>query len=180
MIELELIDILNRKSATDIALMALLREKGGQRSLPVLMGPVEAQGVAAAMGRFKAVRPCIFDLFMNTLEMMDCTVDRVEIYKIEGGIFYSRIYLEKDGCTSFVESRTSDAMTLAITAGAPIYIEDQLFSDHCMKAEGNGSFSMPISTVSMSVLQEALAKAVQNEDYEFAARLRDEINNRKR
>lgn len=179
MIELELIDILNRKSQTDIALMALLREKGGVRSLPVLMGPVEAQGLAATLHKFKAGRPSVFDLYANTLQHFDCIIDRVEIYRIEGGVFYSHIFLEREGCMTFVDSRTSDAVTLALGAGAPIYIDDKLFADHCMKSEGNGAFSMPISTVSMSVLQEALAKAVQNEDYEFAARLRDEINSRK-
>lgn len=178
MIELQLVDILNRKSQTDFTLMALLREKGGNRSLPVMMGPVEAQAVAAALHRFNAPRPGIFDLYMNTLELLDVSVDRVEIYKIDSGVFYSHVYIEKEGCISFVDSRTSDAISIALKANAPIYIDDALFESHCMKSEGNGAFSMPISTVSMSVLQEALAKAVQNEDYEFAARLRDEIKSR--
>lgn len=179
MIELVLVDILNRKSQTDFALMALLREKDGKRTLPVMMGPVEAQSVAAALRRLNAPRPGIFDLYLETLDRLDTILDRVEIFKIEGGVFYSRLYLDKDGCISSIECRTSDAISLAMKAQAPILIDDTLFDDHCMKPEGKGAFSMPISTVTMQVLLEALDKAVQNEDYEFAARLRDEINSRK-
>lgn len=176
-IELEVGEILNRLPS-DLALVTLLREKGGTRCLPVLVGPLEAQAIAISLYRHKMPRPGIYDLYLNTLKSFDGFLREVEIYKIRAGIFYSHLYLERDGNMSYIDCRTSDALALAVRSNVPIYIGEGLLERNCVRLESNGAYSLPITTASTKVLKEAMAQAVATENYEFAARLRDEINSR--
>ncbi|MBO6077212.1 MAG: bifunctional nuclease family protein [Bacteroidaceae bacterium] len=176
-IEMEVGEILNRLPA-DFALVTLLREKGGTRCLPVLVGPLEAQAIATSLYNHKMPRPGIYDLYLKTLKSFDGSLQEVDIYKIKGGIFYSHLYIERDGNLSYVDGRTSDALALAVRTGVPIYIEEELLERNCIRLESNGAYSLPIATASTKVLKEAMAQAVAKENYEFAARLRDEINSR--
>ncbi len=123
-------------------------------------------------------RPGIYDLYLKTLKSFDGSLQEVDIYKIKGGIFYSHLYIERDGNLSYVDGRTSDALALAVRTGVPIYIEEELLERNCIRLESNGAYSLPIATASTKVLKEAMAQAVAKENYEFAARLRDEINSR--
>ena len=176
-IEMEVGEILNRLPS-DFALVTLLREKGGTRCLPVLVGPLEAQAIAISLYHHKMPRPGIYDLYLKTLKSFDGSLVEVDIYRIKGGIFYSHIYIERDGNITYVDSRTSDALALAVRTGVPVYIEEELLERNCVRLESNGAYSLPIATASTKVLKEAMAQAVANENYEFAARLRDEINSR--
>lgn len=176
-IEMEVSEILNRLPS-DFALVTLLREKGGTRCLPVLVGPLEAQAIAISLFNHKMLRPGIYDLYIKTLKSFDGSLFEVDIYKIKGGIFFSHIYIERDGNISYVDSRTSDALALAVRADIPVYIDEDLLERNCIRLESNGAYSLPIATASTKVLKEAMAQAVANENYEFAARLRDEINSR--
>lgn len=176
-IELTVGEILSRVPQ-DLALVALLNEKDGSRCLPVLVGPLEAQAIAISQVQRKMPRPGIYDLYVNTLKSFDATPTEVQIYRIRAGIFYSHLFMEKDGNTTYIDCRTSDALALAVRCEIPIYIEEDLLERNCVHLESNGSFSLPISTASTKVLKEAMAQAVANENYEFAARLRDEINSR--
>ena len=176
-IELEVAEILNRMPS-DLALVILLREKGGTRCLPVLVGPLEAQAIAIGLCRYKMPRPGTHDLYLKTLETFDATLTEVNIYRIKGGVFHSHLFIEKDSNVSYIDSRTSDALALAVRSGAPIYIEEELLDRNCVRLESSGAYSLPITTASTEVLKEAMAQAVASENYEFAARLRDEINSR--
>lgn len=176
-IEMEVGEILNRLPA-DFALVTLLREKSGTRCLPVLVGPLEAQAIATSLYNHKMPRPGIYDLYLKTLKSFDGSLQEVDIYKIKGGIFYSHLYIERDGNLSYVDGRTSDALALAVRTGVPIYIDEELLERNCIRLESNGAYSLPIATASTKVLKEAMAQAVAKENYEFAARLRDEINSR--
>ena len=177
MIEMEVGEILNRLPS-DLALVTLLREKGGTRCLPVLVGPLEAQAIVVSLYRHRLPRPGIFDLYINTLKSFDGFLREVEIYKIRAGIFYSHLYIERDGNMSYIDCRTSDALALAVRSNVPIYIGEELLERNCVRLESNGAYSLPIATASTKVLKEAMAQAVATENYEFAARLRDEINSR--
>ena len=176
-IEMEVGEILNRLPS-DLALVALLREKGGTRCLPVLVGPLEAQAIVVSLYRHRLPRPGIYDLYINTLKSFDGFLREVEIYKIRAGIFYSHLYIERDGNMSYIDCRTSDALALAVRSNVPIYIGEELLERNCVRLESNGAYSLPIATASTKVLKEAMAQAVATENYEFAARLRDEINSR--
>jgi uncharacterized protein len=176
-IELEIKEILNKVSS-ETSLVVLLREKGGPRTLPIMVGLLEAQSIAITMYEMKMPRPGVYDLMINTTEILGAHIKEVRIYKIVGGVFYSYLILDKEGEEISVDSRTSDALALAMRAGAPIYIGEDLLEKNCMKEDSKGYFSMSISAVSIEVLREALDKAVENENYEFAAKLRDEIKKR--
>ncbi len=176
-IELEVAEILNRMPS-DLALVVILREKGGTRCLPVLVGPLEAQAIAVTLYNHSMPRPGIYDLFIKTLASFDGTLTEVDIYRINSGIFYSHLFIEKDGNLTFIDSRTSDALALAVRSKVPIFIEEELLDGNSIKLESNGAYSLPIATASTKVLKEAMAQAVASENYEFAARLRDEINSR--
>lgn len=123
-------------------------------------------------------RPGIYDLYLNTLKSFDGFLREVEIYKIRAGIFYSHLYIERDGNMTYIDCRTSDALALAVRSNVPIFIGEGLLERNCIRLESNGAYSLPIATASTKVLKEAMAQAVANENYEFAARLRDEINSR--
>lgn len=176
-IEMEVGEILNRLPA-DFALVTLLREKGGTRCLPVLVGPLEAQAIAVSLYHHNMPRPGIYDLYLKTLKSFDGTLVEVDIFKIRGGIFYSHLFIEKDGNVTYVDSRASDAIALAVRSNVPIFIDEELLERNCVRLESNGAYSLPIATASTKVLKEAMAQAVAKENYEFAARLRDEINSR--
>ena len=112
-IELEVAEILNRMPS-DLALVVILREKGGTRCLPVLVGPLEAQAIAVTLYNHSMPRPGIYDLFIKTLASFDGTLTEVDIYRINSGIFYSHLFIEKDGNLTYIDSRTSDALALAV------------------------------------------------------------------
>lgn len=176
-IELEVGEILNRLPS-DLALVTLLREKGGTRCLPVLVGPLEAQAIAVSLYNHRMPKPGIYDLYLNTLKSFDGFLRKVEIFRIRAGIFYSHLYIERDGNISYVDCRTSDALALAVRSNVPVYIGEGLLERNCVRLESNGAYSLPIATASTKVLKEAMSQAVATENYEFAARLRDEINSR--
>jgi bifunctional DNase/RNase len=104
----------------------------------------------------------------------------VVIYKVNEGVFYSYIYIEcaqKEYC---VDSRTSDAIALALREPCPIYATEEVMSQEYMQEDAEGQFSVSVKLVSMPVLQQALDNAVRDENYELAAKLRDEIRKREK
>ena len=179
-IEMIVGEMLNRKPS-DLNLIALLKEKNGGdeglRCLPVLVGPYEAQTIIVSLFNHK-IRPGIYDLYLDTLKQFDGHLVEVDIYRISGGVFYSHLYIERDGNISYISCRTADALALAVRSNAPIFIEEELLERNCVHMQPDGAYSLPISTASTKVLKEAMEQAVANENYEFAARLRDELNSR--
>ena len=174
-------EMLNRKPQ-DLALIALLKEKDGKgdglRCLPVLVGPLEAQAIIVSLFNHKIPHPGIYDLYLKTLKEFDGNLTEVDIYRINSGVFYSHLYIERDGNKSYVDCRTSDALALAVRSNIPIYIEEDLLERNCVRLQPDGAYSLPITTASTKVLKEAMEQAIATENYEFAARLRDEINSR--
>jgi bifunctional DNase/RNase len=131
------------------------------------------------MLKYQPPRPLTHDLFKDLTGQLGVTMTKMLIYKAKGGVFYSYLYFDKDGEELKIDARTSDAVALALRYRCPMYAtEDVIISEH-LHDLGEGKFSVPITSVSLQMLEEALALAIEKEDYEQASHLRDEIRRRK-
>ena len=179
----------------------ILEEESGSRKLPIIIGSFEAQSIALALEKdITPPRPLTHDLFLSLGESFNLKVETVYIYKLEEGVFYSNIvFVNENGQRAEIDSRTSDAIALAVRFNAPIFAyenvvekagiqlditeEDNDFEDSFETYEDEIDFlnesevSSSYSGWTKEELEEEMKKAVMNEDYELAARLRDEIEN---
>ena len=173
----------------------VLSEEKGNRRMPIIIGPVEAQAIAIQLEGLKPPRPLTHDLIKNIALAFEISLIEVVIYKLEEGIFYSELLCEMDSREVRIDSRTSDAVALALRFKCPIYTTEEILSkagiildsDEEKKAgrKRPEKKAGPVKTSSFSnytlqELEEMLNEAVQNEDYEKASVLRDEISNRKK
>ncbi|WP_195405964.1 bifunctional nuclease family protein [Bacteroides congonensis] len=189
-VELQVINITNSQAQIG-AFAMLLGEVDGERQLPIIIGPAEAQATALYLKGVKTPRPLTHDLFTTSLTVLGASLIRVLIYKAKDGIFYSYIYLKKDEEIIRIDARTSDAVALAVRADCPILIYESLLEQECLRmsaekrnrseeteddeeSEEEHSSSAPTSLS----LEEALQQAIQDENYELAAQIRDQINSR--
>lgn len=156
----------------------LLKELMGTRQLPVIIGPSEAQAIAFALKGITPPRPFTHDLFVNAFDACRIDLTEVLIYKVVEGVFYSYLYFDKEGEIIRIDSRTSDAVALAMRFGCPIYTTKEILDEESMQWDDGGPISVPITTVNMTMLKEALAKAVHDENYELASQIRDEMRRR--
>lgn len=177
-IELKIHDMSSTLHPAD-AYALVLEEKEGGRKLPIIIGHLEAQAIKVMMLKYQPPRPLTHDLFKDLTGQLGVTMTKMLIYKAKGGVFYSYLYFDKDGEELRIDARTSDAVALALRYRCPMYAtEDVIISEH-LHDLGEGKFSVPITSVSLQMLEEALALAVEKEDYEQASHLRDEIRRRK-
>ena len=185
----------------------ILNEVDGERKLPIVIGAFEAQSIAIALEKeIKPPRPLTHDLFKSFADRFDIVVKQVIIHKLVDGVFYSSIICERDKIEEIIDARTSDAIALALRFNAPIFthknildkagiylnnpteLENQnqnpdddgiLSSPETFGLDSEGNASTDVyKSMSLSELHEALEKAVQTEDYEKAAKIRDEISKR--
>lgn len=181
-IELQVISITNSQAQIG-AFAMLLGEVNGERQLPIIIGPAEAQATALHLKGLQTPRPLTHDLFMAAINVLGANLLRILIYKAEEGIFYSYIYLKKENEIIRMDARTSDAIALAVRAGCPILIYESILeqerlhipeeeSQHEVEASEKGKEKQEENT---EALQEALERAIKNENYELAAQLRDRI-----
>lgn len=189
-IELQVINITNSNAQVG-AFAMLLGEVDGERQLPIIIGPAEAQSTILYLKGINTPRPLTHDLFITTLSVLGVRVLRVLIYKAKDGVFYSYLYFQKEQEIIRIDARTSDAVALAVRADCPILIYESILERECLHisdeenrrpdgtyaedAENEPSGSQ--ATTSMS-LEEALEKAINDENYELAARIRDQIKER--
>ena len=110
----------------------LLGEVDGERQLPIIIGPAEAQATALYLKGVKTPRPLTHDLFTTSLTILGASLIRVLIYKAKDGIFYSYIYLKKDEEIIRIDARTSDAIALAVRADCPILIYESILEQECL------------------------------------------------
>ena len=175
----------------------ILSEIEGERKLPIVIGTNEAQSIAIAIEKeIKPPRPLTHDLFKNFCLRFDIKIKKVIIHKLIDGVFYSSVICERDGIEEILDSRSSDAIALAIRFEAPIYtyenilkeagvvlkIEKEIDEKSLLKElfsdENSKTISGDLNHKSKKELEELLKIAVQNENYESAAKIRDEISNR--
>lgn len=184
----------------------ILNEENGDRKLPIVIGAFEAQSIAIALEKeIRPPRPLTHDLFKNFADRFDIVVKQVIIHKLVDGVFYSSIICEREQVEEIIDARTSDAIALALRFDAPIFTyraildkagiflkfstkekeeksDDSILVDEILQEEGaevsSGSGSEAYKELSMDELHRELQKAVAGEDYEKAAKLRDEISKR--
>jgi hypothetical protein len=173
----------------------VLGEQHGSRRLPIVIGGFEAQAIAVAMERMTPNRPLTHDLFKNTLETFSVDLKEVIINNLLDGIFYARLICERNGETVEIDSRTSDALAMAVRFSCPIYTyEFILDAAGVVLEEPEGSAAKAatgkqrkrppakgaaLSAYSVEELNRLLDEVLGREDYEQAAKIRDEINRRK-
>ena len=165
----------------------LMEEKEGNRSLPIIVGSAEAQAIALYLEGVNMPRPMTHDLLVNVLENMDGEISRVFIARISHGTFYAEIEVSSPHSGEMIiDSRPSDAIAIALRSQTPIYISDEVmdsagidnFTKESEVAEAVTSEDLSFEISEEMVLEnlnEALEKAVSEEEYEVAARLRDRI-----
>jgi uncharacterized protein len=168
----------------------ILGEVNGKRRLPIVIGHFEAQAIALELEKMKPSRPLTHDLFRNFAETFGITVEEVIINKFLEGIFYALLACNDGIHVKQIDSRTSDAIALAIRFGCPIYTYESIMSQAGItyeEEEPEGAIETAakinppneFSVMSPEELEEELQKAVDNEDYERASLIRDEIQRRK-
>lgn len=180
----------------------VLNEVDGDRTLPIIIGAFEAQSIAIALEKeIKPPRPLTHDLFKTFSDRFQIKVKQVIIHKLVDGVFYSSLICERDRIEEIIDARTSDAIALATRFNAPIFtyenildkagiylkskeeseIEPENLEVEELIAESQEETSATSFTdISLSELHSKLEEAVTNEDYELAAKLRDEISKRKK
>ena len=169
----------------------LLNEKNGNRKLPIVIGGFEAQSIAVALeSEIKPPRPLTHDLFKNFSDCFEIKIKQVIIHKIVDGVFFSSLICIRDKIEEIIDSRTSDAIALAIRFDSPIFTYESVLEKAGieLKVEELNKSEEPdkkerkkvdYRKLSVNQLEKAISVAVKNEDYELAAHLRDEINKRK-
>ena len=165
----------------------LLEEKEGERSLPIIVGSAEAQAIALYLEGVNMPRPMTHDVLVNVLDNFDGEIIRVLIARISKGTFFAEIEVSNPHSGEMIiDSRPSDAIAIALRSLSPIYISDEVkdsaginnFSKESEVAETVTSEDLSYEISEETVLEnlnEALVKAVSDEEYEVAARLRDRI-----
>lgn len=182
----------------------VLHEVGGDRTIPIVIGAFEAQAIAIAMEKeITPPRPLTHDLFKNFADCFHIQLKKVLIHKLVDGVFFSSIVCERDGIEEAIDARTSDAIALALRFAAPIFTYPNILDKAGVSRKSNSSAtdneladdilatlteveedddaetnSSPYNHYSIAELYESLDIAIQEEDYEKAARLRDELDNR--
>ncbi|MEZ7497066.1 bifunctional nuclease family protein [Leeuwenhoekiella aequorea] len=178
----------------------ILSEVDGDRKLPIVIGAFEAQSIAIALEKeILPPRPLTHDLFKNFADRFEINVKQVIIHKLVDGVFYSSIICERDTIEEIIDARTSDAISLALRFNAPIFtyknildkagiflkgseseqdgFEDDVLVDQLI-IEDDPVESNDYKNMSLSELNTSLDEAVAAEDYEAAAKIRDEISKR--
>ena len=165
----------------------LLQEKDGIRSLPIIVGSSEAQAIALYLEGVDMPRPMTHDLLINVLEILESEINRVSIARMDNGTFFAEIEVTNVQVGEIViDSRPSDALAIALRTLTPIYVSDEVmdragidnFSTESEVVEPITSEELTKEESGESVLEnlnEALEKAITEEEYEMAARLRDRI-----
>ena len=180
----------------------ILNEEKGERKLPIIIGGFEAQSIAIALEQeVKPSRPLTHDLFKSFGERFNINVKQVIIHKLVDGIFFSSIICERDKIEEIIDARTSDAIALALRFEAPIYAydsilkkagftaaisenskklsEDKWIQNFVTEQTGKNEDIGDLKKLSVSKLKSLLTKLVSQENYEKAAKVRDELSKRK-
>ena len=180
----------------------ILSEVEGNRKLPIVIGAFEAQSIAIALEKeIMPPRPLTHDLFKNFSDLFEIIITQVIIHKLVDGVFYSSIICEREGVEEIVDARTSDAIALALRFKAPIFTHKDILDSAGIflktgtkkqdqekvviddlsqtdKSQSKGSSVEDFKTNTLKELHRLLEGAVKDEDYERAAKIRDEISKR--
>ena len=177
----------------------VLSEAGGERRIPIIIGGFEAQSIAIQLEGLTPPRPLTHDLFVNFANNFNVKLLEVLIYKLDEGVFYSKLFCSDGKVTHEIDARTSDAVSLALRFKSAVYTTEEILDragivldseasasetpfdddddDEMMIEEGKKS---SLADISLSDLNNMLDEAIKEENYEFATKVRDEIERRKK
>lgn len=179
----------------------VLSETEGNRSLPIIIGSFEAQAIAIELESMRPSRPLTHDVFKTFAAEFKIDIKEVIIYNLQEGVFYAKlICMNKDGDLAEIDARTSDAIALSVRFNCPVYTHEFILKDAGVIIDEDAEIRPAHSSVEEDIaealeanepsenliqsktpeqLQELLDEALANEDYEFASKIRDEIERRK-
>lgn len=196
-IELEIVALSHSITQTH-SYAVVLGEVNGVRRLPIVIGGFEAQAIAVALEKMQPSRPLTHDLMKNFMNAFGLTLHEIIICDLQEGIFYSKLVCSSENDTVEIDSRTSDALALAVRFGCPVYTYENILenagiimedSDKSKKKKGASEVSIEepeitgredLKTMSLEELNHLLNQVLEAEDYIRAVSIRDEINNRRK
>lgn len=181
---------LSSSPTTGGAYAILLKEIDGNRRLPIIIGQFEAQAIALEMEGIKPPRPLTHDLLKSVIDNLGGTVTEIIVNELRENTFYAKIILDVSGLTNEIDARPSDAIALAVRADAPIYVTEAVMDAASfiptdeLEHETPSAFDEELPSVDklpkskeaqIAALQEKLREAIEKEEYERAAKIRDDI-----
>lgn len=194
-IELEIVALSHSITQTH-SYAVVLGEVNGLRRLPIVIGGFEAQAIAVALEKMHPSRPLTHDLMKNFMTAFNVELHEVIICDLQEGIFYSKLVCSTENDTVEIDSRTSDALALAVRFGCPIYTYENILENAGIMMEETDKEKRKVEAVgataessaatedlknmSLEELQTLLNDVLESEDYMRAIAIRDEINNRKK
>lgn len=197
-IELEIVALSHSITQTH-SYAVVLGEINGLRRLPIVIGGFEAQAIAVALEKMQPSRPLTHDLVKNFMNAFAIDLHEIIICDLQEGIFYSKLVCSSEHDTIEIDSRTSDALALAVRFGCPIYTYENILESAGILMEDTGSGGKKkkakqevmveetgstgnedLKTMTLEELDSLLSEVLESEDYIRAIAIRDEINNRKK
>ena len=179
---------LSSNPATGGAYAILLKEVVGARRLPIIIGAFEAQAIALEMEGIKPPRPLTHDPLKTLVDNLGANVVEVIVSELKDNTFFAKIVLEASGLSNEIDARPSDAIALAVRTYAPIYVNETVMSSAAFIPSDETDLpgfetindadldKKPLSKeAQLAVLQDKLREALENEEFERAAKLRDDI-----
>lgn len=191
-IELEIVALSHSITQTH-SYAVVLGETNGLRRLPIVIGGFEAQAIAVALEHMQPSRPLTHDLMKNFMNAFNVELQEIIISDLQEGIFYSKLVCFTEHDTVEIDSRTSDALALAVRFGCPIYTYEHILENagilmedsgkkpkgEAVGVEDNSASREDLSNMSLEELQTLLNDVLEHEDYIRAIAIRDEMNKRK-
>lgn len=195
-VRLEIVGMTYSESSTG-AYVLILGDRNSHLRLPIVIGGAEAQSIAVGIERQRNSRPLTHDLFIKFADTFNINIREVVINRFRDGVFYAMLVCEHNGQLTMVDARPSDAIALAVRLNCEIYAyetvmeeagiemedeseetreESEKMKDESGEIEVESGASTPLSAQNIEELEEQLQEAIENEDYERAALLRDKIN----
>jgi uncharacterized protein len=198
-IELEIVALSHSITQTH-SYAVVLGEVNGLRRLPIVIGGFEAQAIAVALEKMHPSRPLTHDLMKNFLNAFAIDLHEIIICDLQEGIFYSKLVCASENDTIEIDSRTSDALALAVRFGCPIYTYENILEsagilmedtgsggkkkkakqEVVVEEQGPGASNEDLKTMTLEELNNLLSEVLEGEDYIRAIAIRDEINSRKK
>jgi len=175
---------------SNVGFVVLLRGEGDNRTLPIFIGAQEAQSILIVLNKVQIPRPLTHDLFKNVLDFLECRLIRVEVCDLREGTFYARMIVENNAQVSEIDARPSDAISLALRFGTPVYVDGKVMDEAGVVLPENAKpeehvapakeatakeQEAPQALTPLEALKNDLRKAISEERYEDAAALRDKI-----
>ena len=187
-IELEIV-ALSHSITQSNSYAVILGEVNGLRRLPIVIGGFEAQAIAVALENMHPSRPLTHDLMKNFMTAFNLQLQEVYICDLQEGIFYSKLVCFNSNDTIEIDSRTSDALALAVRFGCPVYVYEHILDQAGLTNEKSDKVDMPatitktndrsdLAKLSLAEFNQLLSEVLEQEDYIRAIDIRDEINKR--